>query len=85
MSFVYPAYVRPKTTHPDVKKQEMWEKATAGAGITVPVGRRILNRLIKVEEEYRIDDSVSVLKIVSYVKDNLRPGKLVSTSNHPNT
>ncbi|KAG7527623.1 hypothetical protein FFLO_06745 [Filobasidium floriforme] len=72
MTFVYPPYVREPPIDTDVKRQRMWEKATAGAGITVPVGRHILDRLIEVEEEHRIDDSVSVLKILSYVKDNLR-------------
>lgn len=51
--------------------------------MTVPVGRDILDLLIEKEKEYLTDDSVSVLKIVSYVKENLRPGRLVSTINHP--
>jgi hypothetical protein len=83
MSFVYPAYARPKTTHPDVERQAMWEKAISAIDIsTLPLDRHILDHLMDVEEKYRADSHISVPKILCYVKENLRQGELASSPNH---
>jgi hypothetical protein len=61
----------------------MWEKAISATDIsTLPLDRHILDHLMDVEEKYRADIHISVPKILCYVKENLRRGKLASSPNH---